>query len=64
MNTFLFLGGSELLIILIIALLLFGGAQIPKLMRGLGEGLREFKKATNEVKKEVEDSVNSEEKKD
>ena len=52
---FLFMpGGQEILIILIIILLLFGGRKIPELMRGLGKGIREFKKAsdTDEPKNE------------
>lgn len=39
-------GTSEFLMIVILALLLFGGKKIPELMRGLGTGLKEFKKAT------------------
>jgi len=42
------LGGNELLIILVIVLVLFGGAKIPQLMRGLGEGMKEFRKATDD----------------
>ena len=42
------LGGSELLIILLIILLLFGGAKLPALAKGLGESIREFKKAAKE----------------
>ncbi len=42
------LGGQELIIVLIIVLILFGGTKIPQMMRGLGEGMREFKKASNE----------------
>jgi sec-independent protein translocase protein TatA len=38
------LGGPELLIILVIALLLFGGSQLPKLARSLGQAQKEFKK--------------------
>ncbi len=41
------LGGFELLIIVAIILLLFGGKKIPELMRGLGKGMNEFKKASN-----------------
>ena len=37
------LGTPELLLILVIVVLLFGGARIPSLMRGLGEGIRNFK---------------------
>lgn len=39
------LGGQELIIVLLIVLVLFGGAKIPQLMRGVGEGMRELKKA-------------------
>lgn len=42
------LGGPELLIILAVVVLLFGGAKIPKLARSLGEAQREFKKGTAE----------------
>src|SRR5690606_39847410 len=45
-NSLLFLGGmgaSEIIIIALIVLLLFGGRKIPELMRGLGRGVREFK---------------------
>ena len=42
------LGGSELLIILAIILLLFGGAKLPALAKGLGQSVKEFKKAANE----------------
>lgn len=41
-------GGPELLLILLIVLLLFGGAKLPSLARGLGQSIREFKKATND----------------
>jgi len=41
-------GPDKLLIILLIVLVLFGGAKIPQLMRGLGEGMREFRKATRD----------------
>jgi sec-independent protein translocase protein TatA len=41
-----FLGGQELLIILLIVLLLFGGSKLPALARGLGQSVKEFKKAS------------------
>ncbi len=42
-------GGSELIIVLIVALVLFGGSQIPKLARSLGQAQTEFKKGLGEV---------------
>jgi sec-independent protein translocase protein TatA len=40
------LGGTELVLILAVALLVFGGKKLPELARGLGQGIREFKQAT------------------
>ena len=51
------LGWTEILLIAFVVLLLFGGKKIPELMRGLGKGIREFKDAKDNVKKELEDSV-------
>ncbi|MCI6252530.1 MAG: twin-arginine translocase TatA/TatE family subunit [Bacteroidales bacterium] len=48
----LFIGTTELLLIGGIALLLFGGKKLPEMMRGLGQGVREFKKGANEDKEE------------
>ena len=42
------LGAQELVVILLIALVLFGGAKIPELGRSLGQAIREFKKGTDE----------------
>ena len=53
------LGFNEILIILIIVLLLFGGKKIPELMRGLGRGVREFNDAKDNVRKEIEQSANT-----
>lgn len=55
------LGFNEILIILIIVLLLFGGKKIPELMRGLGKGVREFNDAKNSVRKEIEDGLSEKE---
>ncbi|MFL5739437.1 MAG: twin-arginine translocase TatA/TatE family subunit [Flavisolibacter sp.] len=55
------LGFNEILIILIIVLLLFGGKKIPELMRGLGRGMREFNDAKNNVRKEIEDGITEKE---
>lgn len=52
------LGTNEIIIILVIVLLLFGGRKIPELMRGLGKGVREFNDAKSNVKKEIEESTN------
>ncbi|AJA69941.1 MULTISPECIES: Sec-independent protein translocase subunit TatA/TatB [Myroides] len=51
-STIIPLGGvapSELIVVVAIALLLFGGKKIPELMKGLGTGIKEFKQATRET---------------
>ncbi|HHB79178.1 MAG TPA: twin-arginine translocase TatA/TatE family subunit [Saprospiraceae bacterium] len=50
-------GGQELIVIMIIVLLLFGGRKIPELMRGLGSGIREFNKAKNSLESEIKDGI-------
>jgi sec-independent protein translocase protein TatA len=40
------LGATEILLILLVVVLLFGGRKIPELMKGLGQGMKEFKKAS------------------
>ncbi|NQU66462.1 MAG: twin-arginine translocase TatA/TatE family subunit [Candidatus Marinimicrobia bacterium] len=50
-------GPWEVIIILVVVLVIFGGKKIPELARGLGQGLREFKKATHEIKEEVENAT-------
>ena len=57
------LGFNEILIILVIVLLLFGGKKIPELMRGLGRGMREFNDAKNNVRREIEDGINEKDQK-
>ena len=50
LSTLLFpLGGTEIIVILIIVLLLFGGTKIPQLMKGLGQGMKEFKNASKDL---------------
>lgn len=58
MNVLLFLnlGGGEVVLILMVVLLFFGAKNIPNLARGLGKGLREFKDATEGIKREIEKS--------
>jgi len=47
------LGPQELILIAIVFLVLFGAKRIPELMQGLGKGVREFKKATGEIEKDI-----------
>jgi sec-independent protein translocase protein TatA len=47
------IGMSELLVIMIVVLLLFGPKRLPELARGLGRSIQEFKKAAEDVKKEL-----------
>lgn len=49
-------GFQEILLIGIFVLVFFGAKKIPEFMKGLGKGVREFKDAMSDVKKEVEDS--------
>lgn len=50
------LGFQEILLVLLIVLLLFGAKKIPELAKGMGRGIREFKEASKEVKKEIRDA--------
>ena len=43
------LGGPEIIVIVIIVLFLFGGKKIPQLMKGLGQGMKEFKNASKDL---------------
>jgi sec-independent protein translocase protein TatA len=52
------LGGGEIFLILGIALILFGGKKLPELARGLGNGIREFKKATSNASEEMHHVIN------
>ena len=57
MNTMLAvlgLGGAELVLIAVVALILFGANKIPTFMKGLGQGIKEFKKASGDVQNELE----------
>lgn len=47
------LGTTEILLILLVVLLLFGAKRIPEIARGLGKGIREFKDATHDIKREL-----------
>lgn len=59
---FLNIGGQEMLLILIVVLVLFGGKKLPEIARGLGRGIREFKDASEDIKKEISDQINNFEK--
>ncbi len=50
-------GGGELIVIVFVILLLFGGKKIPELMRGLGKGIREFNNARNAVESEIKEGM-------
>lgn len=56
-GTLLFISGQEIIFALLIALLLFGSREIPKLARTFGKGMKEFKRATDDIKREFEDST-------
>ena len=56
-TTFLFIGGPEIFVILLIVVMVFGADKIPEIARGLGKGIRQVKDATNEIKKEINDSA-------
>ena len=47
------LGAPEIIIILFVVLLLFGAKKLPELAKGLGKGIKEFKKAKNDVSEEI-----------
>jgi sec-independent protein translocase protein TatA len=51
------LGGTELIIILVAVLILFGSKKIPEFARGLGLGIKEFKKASREVTDEIQNTA-------
>jgi len=56
-GTLLFISGQEIVFALLIALLLFGSKEIPKLARTFGKGMKEFKRATDDIKQEFENST-------
>ena len=54
---FLFGGGYEWIVVAVLAILLFGGRKIPELMKGIGGGIKEFKKASKEEDKEDKEKI-------
>lgn len=57
LKTFLFIGGTEIVFILFIVVLVFGADKLPEIARGLGKGMRTLKDATNDIKHEVTKSA-------
>lgn len=57
--SFLNIGTPELMLILLVALMLFGGEKLPELARGLGKGIRDFKDASEGVKREINNQINN-----
>lgn len=56
---FLNMGTPEIMLILFAVLLLFGGKKLPELAKGLGKGMREFKDASEGVKREIHRNINA-----
>ena len=57
-NTLAMLNGWEIVGLLGIVLILFGAKKLPELARGLGQGIKEFKKASNDVTSEIHNAIN------
>ena len=55
----LFIGGPEIIIVLLFIVMFFGSKKIPELAKGLGKAMREVKDASNDIKKEIRDSSKS-----
>jgi len=59
-TTFLFIGTPEIFMIILIVVMLFGAKRIPEIARGLGQGMRQVKDATNDIKREINESAKKE----
>lgn len=59
-TTFLFIGTPEIFMIILIVVMLFGAKRIPEIARGLGQGMRQVKDATNDIKREINESAKQE----
>jgi len=55
--TLLFIGGTEIVFVLLIVVLVFGADKLPEIARGMGKGMRTLKDATNDIKHEVTKSA-------
>ena len=58
-GTFLFISGPEILLVLLVIVMFFGTDRIPDIARGLGKGIRQIKDATNDIKREINESAKS-----
>ena len=56
------MGYQELIVVLVVVLVLFGGAKIPELMRGVGKGVAAFKNGIEEAKRPLAEALRDEEK--
>lgn len=54
LSEILFISGPEIFIVILVVLLLFGSKRIPEVAKGLGKGMREFKKATDDIREEFD----------
>jgi len=52
-----FISGSEIVIIVLAVLLLFGADKMPEILRGFGKGMKEFRKVTNDIKREFDEAT-------
>lgn len=52
------IGPWELVLVLVIALIIFGPGKLPEVAKSVGKGINEFKKASNDVKQQVQEAVN------
>ena len=52
------IGAQEIILILVVVLILFGGKKIPELMKGLGKGVKEYKKAVSGLEDEISNMTN------
>ena len=59
-SSYLFIGGPEIFIIILIVVMVFGADKIPEIARGLGKGMRQVKEATKDIKKEMNNSAKEE----
>lgn len=54
------LGTPEIILIIVVVLVLFGAKKIPELMQGIGKGVKEFKKATTDIEKDITEASKTE----